>query len=122
MRKSFVILALSLMLVASLYLVGMAGQTQPGKQSKFIMTEILRVMDKGTDYIVIAEEPMYVVPKITKITSRYGTPISLSRLPIPCLAEITYSRWVKGVDKRPVVVELRVKKVYRDATSSVSRE
>jgi hypothetical protein len=65
---------------------------------------------------------LYVVPEITKITSRYGTAIELGRLRTPCLAEVTYARWWKGTDKLPVVLHLKVKKVYPGANSSESTE
>jgi hypothetical protein len=79
-------------------------------------------MGKGADHIVIGEQPLYVVPEITKITSRYGTAISLKSLRTPCQAEVTYTRWMQGVDKHPVVLHLKVKKVYRGASSDNSQE
>jgi hypothetical protein len=79
-------------------------------------------MGKGADHIVIGEQPLYVVPGITKITSSYGTAIELSRLRTPCLAEVTYTRWLQGATKLPVVLHLKVKKVYRGASSSESTE
>jgi hypothetical protein len=79
-------------------------------------------MGKGADHIVIGEQPLYVVPEITKITSRYGTAIELRRLRTPCLAEVTYARWWKGTDKLPVVLHLKVKKVYRGASAEESSE
>jgi hypothetical protein len=79
-------------------------------------------MGKGVDHIVVGEQPLYVVPEITKITSSRGTAIELDRLRTPCLAEVTYSRWFKGAKKLPVVLHLKVKKVYRGASSDISEE
>jgi hypothetical protein len=87
-----------------------------------VMTETLQVMGKGTDYILIGEEPLYVAPEITKITTRSGTAISLKRLRTPCLAEVTYTRWMKGVDKLPVVLYLKVKSTKWGAMSTESTE
>jgi hypothetical protein len=87
-----------------------------------VMTETLQVMGKGIDYILIGEEPLYVAPEITKITTRNGTAISLKRLRTPCLAEVTYARWMKGVEKLPVVLYLKVKSAKWGATSSESTE
>jgi hypothetical protein len=87
-----------------------------------VMTETLQVMGKGIDYILIGEEPMYVAPEITKITTRSGTAISLRRLRTPCLAEVTYARWMRGVEKLPVVLYLKVKSTKWGAASSESTE
>ena len=103
-------------------MIGFAGQAQPQKRSGMVMTETLQVMGKGTDYILIGEEQLYVAPEITKITTRSGTTISLKRLRTPCLAEVTYTWRMKGVDKLPVVLYLKVKSTQWDAASSVSTE
>ena len=87
-----------------------------------VETETLQIMGKGLDYILIGEQPLYVAPEITKITSRNGTAISLKRLRIPCLAEVTYTRWMKGVTKLPVVLDLKVKSTKVGASSSESTE
>jgi hypothetical protein len=121
-RKICIVLALSLLLAAGQVMIGLAGQDNPAKQAKLVSTETLRIMDKGVDRIYVDEQPLYVLPEITKITNRYGTTISLDRLRTPCLAEVTYARWMKGVNKLPVVVQLKVKRVYRNATASSSRE
>ena len=120
--KICLVLALSLLLAAGQVMIGLAGQDNPAKQAKLVSTETLRIMDKGVDRIYVGEQPLYIVPEITKITNRYGTTISLGRLHTPCLAEVTYARWMKGVNKLPVVVELKVKRVYPNATASSSRE
>jgi hypothetical protein len=120
--KICLVLALSLLLVAGQAMIGLAGQKNPAKQAKLVSTETLRIMDKGVDCIYVGEQPLYVLPEITKITNRYGTTISLGKLRTPCLAEITYARWIKGVSKLPVVVELKVKRVSRNATASSSQE
>jgi len=121
-RKICLVVALSLLLAAGQAMIGSAGQENPGKQAKLVSTETLRIMDKGVDCIYVGEQPLYVLPEITKITNKYGTTTSLDRLRTPCLAEVTYARWMKGVDKLPVVVELKVKREYRNATATSSRE
>jgi len=121
-RKICLVLALSLLLAAGQVMIGLAGQDNPAKQAKLVSTETLRIIDKGVDCIYVGEQPLYVLPEITKITNTYGTTISLDRLRTPCLAEVTYARWMKGVNKLPVVVELRVKRVNRNATATSSRE
>jgi hypothetical protein len=123
LRKLCAVITLSLLL----FIVGqaeivLAGQPEAGKQGPEVVTETFRVMGKGVDHIVIGEQPLYVVPEITKITSSYGTDIELRRLRTPCLAEVTYARWWKGTDKLPVVLYLKVKRVYRGASSDESRE
>ena len=121
-RKICLVLALSLLLAAGQAMIGLAGQENPGKQAKLVSTETLRIMDKGVDCIYVGEQPLYVSSEVSKITNTYGTAISLDRLRTPCLAEVTYARWMKGVDKLPVVVELKVKREYRNATATSSRE
>ena len=123
LRKLCAVITLSLLL----FIVGqaeivVAGQPAAGKQGPEVVTETFRVMGKGVDHIVIGEQPLYVVPEITKITSRYGTDIELRRLRTPCLAEVTYSWWYKGAEKRPVLLRLEVKKVYPGASSDNSEE
>jgi hypothetical protein len=121
-RKICLVLALSLLLAAGQVMIGLAGQDNPAKQAKLVSTETLQVMGKGIDYILIGEEPLYVAPEITKITSRNGTAISLKRLRTPCLAEVTYARWMKGVEKLPVVLYLKVRSTKWGATSTESAE
>jgi len=122
LRKLCAVITLSLLFIVGQAEIVVAGQPPAGKQGPEVVTETLRVMGKGVDHIVIGEQPLYVVPEITKITSSYGTAISLKSLRTPCLAEVTYTRWMKGVDKLPVVLYLKVKKVYRGASSSESTE
>lgn len=121
-RKLCAVITLSLLFVVGQAEIVLTGQPPVGKQGPEVVTETFRVMGKGADHIVIGEQPLYVLPEITKITSSYGTDISLKRLRTPCLAEVTYTRWMKGVDKLPVVLYLKVKKVYRGASSSESTE
>jgi len=122
-RKILLVFALTTFLVAGqAIIIGFPGHAQPQKRSGMVMTETLQVMGKGTDYILIGEEPLYVAPEITKITSRSGTAISLKRLRTPCLAEVTYARWMKGVEKLPVVLYLKVKSAKWGATSTESTE
>ena len=122
LRKLCAVITLSLLLVVGHAEIVLAGQPPAGKQGPEVVTETLRVMGKGVDHIVIGEQPLYVVPEITKITSSYGTTIELGRLRTPCLAEVTYSRWFQGAEKLPVVLRLKVKKVYRGASSENSQE
>jgi len=121
-RKLSVVLALTILLIGGAVKIGLSGQGRLDKKESPGVTEIIRVMGKGVDYIVVGEQPLYVVPKITKITGVYGTPIDLGRLKTPCLAEVTYVRWFEGVEKQPVVLHLRVKKVLRGASSENSLE
>ena len=121
-RKICLVLALSLLLAAGQVMIGSAGQERPGKQGKLVSTETLRIMDKGVDCIYVGEQPLYVLPEVTKIINKYGTTITLARLRTPCLAEVTYARWMNGVDKLPVVVELKVKRTFGNATTTGSRE
>ena len=123
LRKLCAVITLSLLFILGQAEIVKAGQQPPtGKHGPEVVTETLRVMGKGVDHIVIGEQHLYVVPEITKITSRYGTDIELRRLRTPCLAEVTYSRWYQGAKKLPVVLHLTVKKVYPGASSSQSTE
>ena len=121
-RKLSVVLALTVVLIVGVVKISYSGQEYLTKKEPPAVTEILRVMGKGVDHIVVGEQPLYVVSEITKITGVYGTAIDLGRLKTPCLAEVTYVRWFKGVEKQPVVLHLRVKKVFRGASSENSRE
>ena len=121
-RKICLVLFLSLLLAAGQVMIGSAGQESPGKQTKLVSTETLRIMDKGVDCIYVGEQPLYVLPEVTKIINKYGTTITFAQLRVPCLAEVTYARWMKGVDKLPVVVELKVKRTFGNATATGSRE
>lgn len=121
-RKLSVVLALTIVLIVGVVKLGYSGQQYLTKNEPPAVTEILRVMGKGVDHIVVGEQPLYVVPEITKITGVYGTAIDLGRLKTPCLAEVTYVRWLEGVEKEPVVLHLRVKKVFRGASSENSLE
>lgn len=122
-RYIFIILVLALLMVTG---SGRMGQTEQKKgvvdQEDLGITQTLRIMGKGTDHIVVGEEPLYVLPKISKITDLSGSTIRLARLRVPCLAEVSYARWMRGVKKLPVVLELKVKKVYRGASAVESRE
>jgi hypothetical protein len=122
LRKCCAVITLSLLLIAGQAEIVLAGQPPAGKQGPEVVTETLRVMGKGVDHIVIGEQHLYVVPEITKITSSYGTAIELGRLRTPCLAEVTFTRWLQGAEKLPVVLHLKVKRVFRGASSDESRE
>jgi len=121
-RKILFVFGLTLFLGAGQAIIGFAGQGQPLKRTGMVTTETLQIMGKGLDYILVGEEPLYVAPEITKITSRDGTAISLKRLRTPCLAVVTYTRWMQGVEKLPVVLELKVKSTKWGASSSESTE
>ncbi|MGD8775707.1 MAG: hypothetical protein PVF76_08020 [Syntrophobacterales bacterium] len=121
-RKIYVVFALALLLGVGQAMIGADSQAQSGKRSGHVITETLQVMGKGVDYIVIGEAPLYVVPKVTKITGRYGKAISLEKLRTPCLAEVTYAQWMQGVEKLPVVIDLKVKKMKWGATNKESQE
>ena len=122
LRKCCAVITLSLLLIAGQAEMVLAGQPLAGKQGPEVVTETLRILGKGSDHIVIGEQHLYVLPEITKITSSYGTNIELRRLRTPCLAEVTYSRWYRGADKLPVVLQVKVKKVYRGASSDNAKE
>jgi hypothetical protein len=122
LRKLCAVIFLSLLFVVGQAEIVKAGQPPAGKHGPEVVTETLRVMGKGGDHIVVGEQHLYVVPEITKITSRYGTDIELRRLRTPCLAEVTYSRWYQGAKQVPVVLKLIVKKLYPGASSSESTE
>jgi len=122
LRKLCAVITLSLLFIVGHAEIVKAGQPPTGKHGPEVVTETFRVMGKGADHIVIGEQHLYVVPEITKITSSGGTAIELDRLRTPCLAEVTYARWWKGTDKLPVVLHLKVKRVYRGASSDESRE
>ena len=118
---------LTIFVVALLFAVGqgqtgLAGQKQQPKQEDLGVTQTLRIMGKGADHIVVGEKPLYVLPEISKITDMNGSTIRLARLLTPCLAEVNYARWMRGVKKLPVVLHLKVKKVYRGASAVESQE
>ena len=121
-RRLSVVLALTILLIGGAVKIGCCGQEHLIKKEPPSVTEILRVMGKGVDHIVVGEQPLYVVPKITKIIGVYGTAIDLARLKTPCLAEVTYVRWFEGAEKQPVVLNLKVKKEFRGASSENSLE
>ena len=120
--RVYLLFTVGLLILVGQAEIGWTGRKEIKKQSPSAVTETLRVMGKEVDHIVAGEEPMYVVPAITRITSLYGTSIDLNRLRTPCLAEVTYSNWWKGTDKLPVVLHLKVKKVYPGASSVESQE
>ena len=122
LRKLCAVITLSLLFALGQAEIVKADQPPAGKHGPEVVTETLRIMGKASDHIVVGEQHLYVVPEITKITGRYGTEIELRRLRTPCLAEVTYSRWYKGVKKLPVVLHLKVKKVYPGASAVESSE
>ena len=120
--RVYLLFTVGLLMLVGQAEIGWTGRKEVKKQNPSAVTETLRVMGKEVDHIVVGEEPLYVVPAITRITSSYGTSIDLNRLRTPCLAEVTYSNWWKGTDKLPVVLHLKVKRVYRGASSEESKE
>ena len=122
LRKLCAVIILSLLLILGQAEILLAGQPLARKQGPEVVTETFRIMGKGSDHIVVGEQHLFVVPEITKITSAYGTTIELRKLRTPCLAEVSYSRWYRGVEKRPVVLQVKVKKVYRGASSDNAQE
>ena len=121
-KKACFFFAISIMLLAGEAQLGWSGRAKVENHNPTTVTETLRIMGKGADHVVVNEQYLFVVPAITTITSSSGTTMDLNRLPTPCLAEVTYARWWKGTDKLPVVLQLKVKKVYRGATREESRE
>ena len=121
-RHTLTIFVVALLLAIGQGQIGLAGQKKQPKQEDLGVTQTLRIMGKGADHIVVGEKPLYVLPEISKITDLNGSVISLARLRTPCLAEVNYIRWMRGVKKLPVVLQLRVTKVYRGASVVESRE
>ena len=121
-RHTLTIFVVALLLAIGQGQIGLAGQKKQPKQEDLGVTQTLRIMGKGADHIVVGEKPLYVLPEISKITDLNGSVISLARLRTPCLAEVNYIRWMRGVKKLPVVLQLKVTKVYRGASVVESRE
>lgn len=121
-RHILTIFAVVLLFTAGQVQTGLTGQKQQAEQEDLGVTQTLRIMGKGADHIVVGEKPLYVLPEISKITDINGSTIKLARLRTPCLAEVNYARWVRGVKKLPVVLQLRVTKVYRGASAVESQE
>ena len=121
-RHTLTIFVVALLLAIGQGQIGLAGQKKQPKQEDLGVTQTLRIMGKGADHIVVGEKPLYVLPEISKITDLNGSVISLARLRTPCLAEVNYIRWMRGVKKLPVVLQLRVTKVYRGASVVESQE
>ena len=121
-RHIFTILVVALLFAVGQGQTGLAVQKQKPKQEDLGVTQTLRIMGKGSDHIVVGEKPLYVLPKISKITDRNGSTIRLARLRTPCLAEVNYVHWMRGVEKLPIVLHLKVKKVYRGASAVESKE
>ena len=121
-RHIVTIFVIVLLLTAGQVQTGLTGQKQQPQQEDPGITQTLRIMGKGADYIVVGEKPLYVMPKISTITDINGSTIRLGRLRTPCLAEVNYTHWMKGVKKLPVVLHLKVTKVYRGASAVEPRE
>ena len=121
-RTLMMVMAFSMLLIGGQERLGSTGQTMIRGKDSSSVTEVLRVLGKGADHIVVGEQRLYVVPGISSLVSSYGTAIELSRLRTPCLAEVSYVGWIKGIDKQPVVLHLEVKKVYSGAGSEIAGE
>jgi hypothetical protein len=116
------ILVMTLILVTGSGEIGQTEQKEGADQEGLGITQTLRIMGKGTDHIVVGEKPLYILPRISKITDISGRTVSLASLRVPCLAEVSYARWMRGVKQLPVVLNLKVKKVYRGSSAVESRE
>jgi hypothetical protein len=116
------ILVLSLLLASAPIQSGWAEQAKARRPGDMTVTETLRVMGKGSDSIVVGEEHFYVVPDVTRITNPSGALMSLASLRTPCQAEVTYTRWMKGVKKGPVALHIHVVKEYPGASAFSPRE
>ena len=111
------ILVLSLLLASAALESGLAEQARTPRERVMADKETLRVMGKGPDSIVVGEEHLYVVSGVTRITNSSGALIDLASLRTPCQAEITYTRWMKGVKKGPVALHVHVVKEYPGASA-----
>jgi len=112
-----------LLLAAWLLVAGNASGWAQEQAQVPTSTETLQIMGKGGDYVIVGEErPMYVVDKVTVISNRYGGRIDLTRLQTPCVAEITYAWRYQGVDKSPVALEIKVKRLGPRASVGATRD
>ncbi len=116
------ILVFSLLLANAPIRSGWAEQAKARRAAEIKVTETLRVMGKGSDSIMVGEEHLYVAPEVTRITDPNGALMSFASLRTPCQAEITYTRWMKGVKKGPVALHIHVVKEYPGASASSPRE
>jgi hypothetical protein len=121
-RKNIVVIVFIILLLSGQQRIVSAGQARTQSKNSSSVTEVLRVSGKGADHIIVGEQRLYVIPGISSLVSSTGTAIELGRLRTPCLAEISYVGWIKGVEKRPVVVHLKVKRVYPGASSETAQE
>jgi len=121
-RKHIVVIVFIILLLSGQERIVSAGQARIQSKNSSIVTEVLRVSGKGADHIVVGEQRLYVIPGISSLASSTGTAIELRRLRTPCLAEVSYVGWIKGVEKQPVVLHLKVKKVYPGASSETAQE
>jgi len=116
------VLFLSLLLGMAPIESSWAEQARASRGADMAVTATLRVMGKGSDSIVVGEEHLYVVAEVTRITNQNGALINLASLRTPCQAEITYTRWMKGVKKGPVALHIHVVKEYPGASALSPRE
>jgi len=121
-RKLIVVISFIVLLLGGQEKIASSGQARFQSKNSSTVTEVLRVQGKGTDHIVVGEQRLYVIPGISSLVNTYGTAIDLRRLRTPCLAEVSYVDWMKGVEKQPVVLYLREKRVYPDASSEAVGE
>ena len=121
-RKHIVVIVFIILLLSGQERIVSAGQARIQSKNSSSVTEVLRVSGKGADHIVVGEQRLYVIPGISSLASSTGTAIELGRLRTPCLAEVSYVGWIKGVEKQPVVLHLKVKRVYPGASSETTQE
>jgi hypothetical protein len=116
------ILVLSLLLATAPMEPTRAEQVGSHREGDMAVKENLRIMGKGPDCIVVGEEHLYVVPERTRITDPSGALMSLASLRTPCQAEVTYTRWMKGVKKGPIALHIHVLKEYPGASAFTPRK
>lgn len=68
-RKYLVIVAFSVLLIGSHERTGSAGQARTQNSDPSSVTEVLRVLGKGTDHIVVGEQRLYVIPGISSLAA-----------------------------------------------------
>jgi hypothetical protein len=116
-RMIYAIFVLGLILAGARADLACAEQAQARREAENVDKQTVRVMAKGPDSIVVGEEHLYVVPKVTRITDSAGALMDLGSLRTPCQAEVSYTRWMKGIKKAPVALHVHVLKEYPGASA-----